>query len=443
MSLCRFSGDNTAEDLMNPSVWRMTFKFLSIMELVRLREVCKTFKEKVDLLFRRQEKLGIFDSWKEPAYNILYSDPRYYVPNSLWIRLDYLRQHLPTLKSLFPSVKLLVMNSSKSPEFNSRVYYKLYIEDILDLFVDLESLAITDNIRCRDTNQSYPKLKHLFVESVSGAELPSLPCLESLGINCEFSELKPWLEKNFGRPSKWCEIDFTFSRDSDYLWFSSLPSSLEYFKFRNLFGYSRQFKPMFPRLMEVEYREEHREGNIVDYGHTQFLDFLKDHSDTLKKVTMSFYSIDDEQLKDMLSCLPHGTHLTIATPRGSGHADNVRQYGLIGGLCRDRNFYLEINGYSLDMLSLGNSNQFLEILPPETQSLTLYVDHMAHTKAFCRKLIRAILASSLRLTILLFYPTQETKRRLSTVIQLLPETHEAILEWFEPKPKRVIIRRRN
>ena len=51
-------------------------------------------------------------------------------------------------------------------------------------------------------------------------------------------------------------------------------------------------------------------------------------------------------------------------------ADLVRQYGLIGGLCRDRNLYLEIDGYSLNF---DDPNRFLDTLPPETQSLKLFV----------------------------------------------------------------------
>src|SRR5207244_9558916 len=98
MSPSKFPGDNLAEDLMKPEVWRKTFMFLSIMELVRLREVCETFKEEIDFLFGRQEKLSIFDPWKGPVHFDLCDDPRYYVPNSSWIRLHSLRQHLPILK---------------------------------------------------------------------------------------------------------------------------------------------------------------------------------------------------------------------------------------------------------------------------------------------------------------------------------------------------------
>ena len=59
------------------------------------------------------------------------------------------------------------------------------------------------------------------------------------------------------------------------------------------------------------------------------------------------------------------------------------------------------------------------------------------------RLRRQILASPLRSTILYIFPTKQAKRTLSTAVQGLPETHEAILEWFEAKPPRVIIRRRN
>ena len=255
MSLSKFSGDNLAEDLMPPEIWRKTFRFLSIMELVRLRQVCKTFKDEVGL----QEKLGIFGPWSEPLHRNLCSHPHYYVPNSSWIRLNNFKEHLPTLKSQFPSVKVLVINSSECKE--------LLVEDILDSFVDLESLAIEDVIECRDTNLSYPKLKHLSLAWISGAKLPSLPSLESLRIKCDFSKLKPWLEKNFGRPSKRCEIMYPFSGDRDYSLqcLSSLPSSLEYLSLGNFFGYKRRFEPMFPKLMEVDRGNiQDPEGNIVD-----------------------------------------------------------------------------------------------------------------------------------------------------------------------------------
>ena len=138
----KFSGDNLAEDIMKPEVWRKAFRFLSIMELVRLREVCETFKDEVDFLFGTQNKLGIFERWRGPVHRYwvpdLYNDP-YYVPNSSWIRLHSMRQYLPTLKSLFPSVKLLVIIPAK---FSLFIFYsKLYIEDIFYSFVDLESFA--------------------------------------------------------------------------------------------------------------------------------------------------------------------------------------------------------------------------------------------------------------------------------------------------------------
>ena len=241
---------------------------------------------------------------------------------------------------------------------------------------------------------------------------------------------------------------YPFSGDPDYSLqcLSSLPSSLEYLKIGDFFGYSRQFKPMFPKLMEVNRKnmQWHREGNIVDRGHTEFIDFLKDHKLTLKKVTTHLEQINDEQLKDMLSCLSRGTHINISLPEGLERADYVRQLGLIGGLCRDRNFYLEIWGDTWDMLDLDQFNRFLDIIPPETQSLTLFASEpIARNEAFCGRLIKEILASPLKSTILWFNPTQEAKRTMSTVIQGLLETHEAILEWFEPKPPRVIILRRN
>ena len=337
------------------------------------------------------------------------------------------------LKSLFPSVTILFMNSVAS--------YEVYIEDILDSFIHLESLAIHDHIECYDTNRSYPKLKHLFLKSVSGAKLPSLPSLGSLRMNCnDFSKLKPWMEKNFGRPSKRCELVYPYCGSRDYSFqLSSLPSSLEYLKTGNFFGYKRRFEPMFPKLMEVsrEQVDVHIVGNIVDCGHTQFIDFLKDHSLTLKKMTTDLYSFDDEQLKDMLSCLRPGTHIKFSQKYPLKRADKIRQYGLIGGLCRDRNLYLEIWGYY-------RPNIFWDILPPETQLLTLYVSHVTHSEASCRKLIEEIFASPVRSTTLLFDPTEEEyKRTWSTAIQGLPETHEAIFECFEPKPQRVIILRRN
>ena len=164
---------------------------------------------------------------------------------------------------------------------------------------------------------------------------------------------------------------------------------------------------------------------------------------TLKKVTTKLYSIDDEQLKDMLSCLRPGTHVKISPPLGL-KKDYLRQYKLIGDLCQKRNLYLEIDAYYLTLDLNRLPNRFLGILPPQTRSLTGYVfESTARNEASCRRLIRAVLDSPLRSTILHVFPTEEAKRNFSTVIQELPETHEAILELFEAKPKRVIIRRRD
>ena len=104
----------------------------------------------------------------------------------------------------------------------------------------------------------------------------------------------------------------------------------------------------------------------------------------------------------------------------------------------DRNLYLEIDE------CYRNPNRFLNILPPETQSLTLNVSHMDHDEASCRTLIEEVLVSTVRSTTLHYrYPSEEAKITLSTAIQGLPETHEAILECFEAKRKRIIILRRN
>ena len=443
MSLSKYSGDNLAEDLMKPEVWRKTFRFLSIMELVRLREVCQTFKEEIDFLFTTQDKLGIINPWRGSIHFHLCHDPRYYVPNSLWIRLsENFKEYLPTLKSLFPSVKLLVMNFSQS-SLNSRVDYKLYMEDVLDSFVYLESLAIDDRIECCDTNRSYPKLKHLFLRALDATKLVSLPSLESLRIECKFSDLKPWIENNVGRPSKWCDIWFPFSWNPDYSFLlSSLPSSLEYLQTGNFFGYSRQFKPMFPNLMEVNRlsTQKHGEDHIVQHGHTEFIDFLKDHRLTLKKVSTYLYSVDDEQLKDMLTCLVHGTHITIFPLQWLERTDLVRQFRLIGSLCRDRNLYLEIDGYTLTL----SSKQFLDIIPPETQSLTQFIPYKTlNNRASFRRLILDILASPLRSIILRFDTNKKFETRLLTAIQGLPETHETILELFYAKKERFIILRKN
>ena len=64
--------------------------------------------------------------------------------------------------------------------------------------------------------------------------------------------------------------------------------------------------------MEInrKYIQVYYEGMYDDYGHNEFIDFLKDHRLTLKKVTTDLNSIHDWQLRDMLSCLPHGTHIS-------------------------------------------------------------------------------------------------------------------------------------
>src|SRR2546429_207536 len=44
---------------------------------------------------------------------------------------------------------------------------------------------------------------------------------------------------------------------------------------------------------------------------TIFIDFLKDHSLTLKKVSTHLQDVNAEQLEEILSCLPCGTHVTL------------------------------------------------------------------------------------------------------------------------------------
>ena len=60
---------------MFPEDFLQTFRFLSIMELVRLRQVCQTFKDEVDFLFGLEEKLGtlieIFNLWEGPVHHDL------------------------------------------------------------------------------------------------------------------------------------------------------------------------------------------------------------------------------------------------------------------------------------------------------------------------------------------------------------------------------------
>ena len=434
MLLSKFSGDNLAEDLMKPEVWRKTFKLFPIMELVKLREVCSTFKDEVDFLFATQTKLGIFGSMK-PRFEINFcQDPLHDIPVSSWIRMDKpFIEYLSSLKSMFPSVKVLCINYGIGCE----------IEKVLESFVELECLAINDQVWCCETTSNFANLKHLITAGMIEEEMLSLPSLESLEISYGFNAIEPWLKMNVGRPSKRFVIGWfsnQFDPNFSFQCLSSLPSSLEYLKTGDFKGYSRRFQPLFPRLKEVKRPELFKSD--VDFV-TPFIDFLKDHSCTLKKVSLHLLDVSVEQLEEILSCLSCGTEVTLLPWYFLREADNVRKFLVIG---RQKNLILNMTrNYRTRSKTLDKILRFVDVLPPETQSVQLRVSGLIFTdETSCRRYIQGILASSLRLVTLKMEKTTEEIRRVWTsAIQGLPETHEAILEFFEPKPQRVIIRRRN
>jgi hypothetical protein len=271
-----------------------------------------------------------------------------------------------------------------------------------------------------------------------------LPSLESLEISKDFNGIKQWLKMNAGRPSKRFEIGwFSDQHDPDFSFqcLSSLPSSLEYLKTGDFLEYTRRFQPLFPRLKEVD-RLEFKSQTV--FGGTQFIDFLKDHRLTLKKVSTHLDDVHVEQLEKMLSCLSCGTHVTLHP--FLEEADYVRMFMVIGRQCREKNLVLNMAwDCILESRTLDEILRFVDILPPETQSLRLRVLGLIFTdEASCRRYIQGIFDSPLRSTILrMEKTTEEIRRAWTSAIQGLPETHEATLEWFEPKPQRVIIRRRS
>ena len=452
-SQTKFSGDNLAEDLMKREIWRKTFKFFPIMELVKLREVCLTFKEEVDFLFATQTKLGLFGSGEPLFETELCQDPLHDVPNSSWIRMETsFIEHLSTLKSLFPSVKVLCIHYQIECE----------IEKVLGAFVGLECLTISGYICLYETTpkcfifckkpkkKMFPNLKHLITTGSIGGQMLCLPSLESLEIKKCFDTIEQWLELNVGLPSKRFEICFYSElvyHDFSFQCLSSLPSSLEYLKTGHFLGYSRRFQPLFPKLKEVERRKIFLFGaNHV----TPFINFLKDHRLTLKKVSTNLNDVNVEQLEEILSVLSCGTHVTLHVWYFLKEADYVQRFMAIGRQCREKNHVLNL---VVDMtrdfcMTLDEMHRFVQLLPPETQSLQFQGVRLhwliPADEASCRRYIQAIHVSSLRLVTLKMKKTTEEIRRVWTsAIQGLPETHEAILEFFEPKPQRVIIRRRN
>ena len=436
MLLSKFSGDNLAEDLMKPEVWRKTFKLFPIMELVKLREVCSTFKDEVDFLFATQTKLGIFGSMK-PRFKINFcQDPLHDIPVSSWIRMDKpFIEYLSSLKSMFPSVKVLCINYGIACE----------IGKVLESFVELECLAISDYVWGYETN--FPYLKHLITTAIFGGKMICLPSLESLEIKQCFDTIEPWLKMNVGRPSKRFVIGWfsnQFDPNFSFQCLSSLPSSLEYLKTRDFKGYSRRLQPLFPRLREVERLKLLESG--MDFVVTAFIDFLKDHRLTLKKVSTHLNDVNVDQLEEMLSCLQCETHVTLIPCYFSKDADYVRIFLLIGRQCREKNLVLKMKwNCILASRTLDEILRFVDILPSETQSLQLAVHGLIFTdETSCRRYIQDILASPLRSTTLrMDETTEEIRRAWTSAVQGLSETHEAILEFFEPKPQRVIIRRRN
>ena len=437
----KFSRDNLAEDLMKPYIWRKTFKFFPVIELVKLRQVCSTFKKEIDFLFATQTKLGIWGS-RKPIFEIEFcQDPLHDIPNSSWIRMETsFIEHLSTLKSLFPSVKVLCIHYQIECE----------IEKVLGAFVGLECLVTSDYVVSLETTSNFVNLKHLITAGITGGQMLSLPSLESLEISYDFKTINQWLQLNVGLPLKRFEIGwFSDQLDLDFSLqcLSCLPSSLEYLKTGDSMGYTRQFKPLFPRLKEVE-----RLGGF-EYSMdivTAFIDFLKDHSSTLKKVSMPLNDINVEQLEKILSCLSCGTNVTLDAWDSLEETDYVRRFiMIIGKKCRKKNLVLNMTWDGLCSTTLDEILRFVDILPPETQSLQLHVHPGVHglmftNQASCRRYIQGILASPLKLAILRMYkPTEEIRRAWTSAIQGLPGTHEAVLEFFEPKPQRVIIRRKN
>lgn len=110
---CKSFFQDLPEDFMNPECWRNTFRFSSIMELVRLKGVCEAFKEKVHFLFGKQEKLDIFDPWRGILYSNLCSDPSYYVPNSL--------------HSLFAQPETIFANPELSVPFSETFCHEFFV----------------------------------------------------------------------------------------------------------------------------------------------------------------------------------------------------------------------------------------------------------------------------------------------------------------------------
>ena len=377
-------------------------------------------------------------------------DPLHYIPNYCWIRLKNLNQHLSTLKSLFPSVKVLVINAPTNNRYtrDDMSYSLLCLEGIMDAFVDLECLSISDDLISMDSERSFPKLKHLCFDDTFTNEVPSLPSLESLRLN-DCKTIKPWLEKNVGRPSKRFAISI-FSIDDpveSFSCLSSLPSSLEYLKTSDFKAYKRRFQPMFPRLKEVDRLQEHISVAEEDeFGNTQFFNFLKDHKLTLMKVSSQLVYVSDEELEEMLSCLPFGTEVTFLLHQSSKRKEYIRQFRIMRRHCSEKNLHLnliwEFSGTLIKLL------QFFAILPPETQSLKLMgVESICRNEASCRTVIDRILASLLRLITLELgtYNRRDEgiRRSWSSATQGLQDSHEAILEFLEGKPQKVIIRRKN
>ena len=327
MPLCKFSGEILAQDLMKPEVLRETFKLFPIMELVRLRRVCSTFKDEVDFLFATQTKLGIWGS-RKPIFEIEFcQDPLHDIPNSSWIRMETsFIEHLSTLKSIFPYLKVLWVNYQLECE----------IETVLESFVELECLAISDYVRCYKTTSNFANLKHLITTGIIGGETLCLPSLETLEISNDFHAIKHWLQLNVGLPSKrfaigWFSDQLDLGFSIQYL--SSLPSSLEYLKTGHFKGYSRRFQPLFPKLKEVDRLEFKSQ---TGFEGTPFIDFLKDHRLTLKKVSTHLNDLNVEQLEEILSCLPCETDITIHASYFLNEADYVRMLLLIGRQCRKK-----------------------------------------------------------------------------------------------------------
>ena len=411
----------SATQVLPQEIWRNVLERLSNTDLIVSTLVCKTFKAEGEVVLKKQTKLGIFISDKRYIFKCYHPD--HHVPDNRTLVIKDIRQ-LQAVKTLMPLIKIL--------EIQPNDY--LDIQCILTSFVNLECLAVNGQILCEDSTQVFPALKHLTVfDFCYDSNLYSLPSLESFDVFA-FRGLFPyllesWFQENTGIPLKRIRVCYL-----DML--MSLPSSLE--DITSTLGcmpYSRQFKPLFPKLSRFS-------SDIIKWGNItrEFIDFLKDHRTTLKELSLGFALFDDEHehdlFREVLQSLGDELHFILNIK----HTENNLLFFFILRCqlkCRVPNLKLELKAEVRDF------NELLFVLnemPQQTRTVKLRVTGETEIEPlFCRMIIMCVIKSELITTSIKFDAQVVDKEAWVSAAHECQDTHDLSVQDIRGQKIRVVI----